>query len=83
MPVVGWRDDAAMPPGVLTEWVANYAGVVVLLLVGAGYDLATRGSLHPAFRLGIPLFLAAQLAAVTLGASDWWAGVAPGLLGLP
>lgn len=80
-----WWDDAiygALPPGFFAEWAANYAGVVMLLAIGAAYDLATRGQVHSAFRIGIPLFVLAQLCAIAVGQSDWWLPVGIELLGL-
>jgi len=79
-----WGDAiyAAMPPGFTTEWLANYLGVALLLAAGVGFDLVSRGTVHPVFRIAVPLILAAQLAAVAVGQSDWWPAAGRDVLGL-
>jgi|GEM_PF-1332808 len=72
----------ALPPGFLAEWLANYAGVLVLFLVAVGYDLATRGSVHPVHRIAIPLLVAMQLVAVAIGQSEAWPDTGRRLLGI-
>lgn len=80
-----WWGDAiygALPEGLPSEWAANYAGVILLLAIGAGYDLVTRGAVHPVYKVGAPLFLLAQITAVTVGQSEWWPPIGRELLGL-
>lgn len=79
-----WGDSiyATLPGGFWTEWVANYVGTNLLLAVGIGYDLATRGKVHSVLAFGVPLILAGQLAAVAVGQSDWWPATGSALLGL-
>lgn len=81
-----WWGDAiydALAPGLWTEWTANYVGVALLVMTGIAYDLATRRSVHPVYRIAAPLMLAGQLGAVAIGQSDWWPPVGTALLSLP
>lgn len=79
-----WGDAlyAALPPGRVAEWTANYIGVALLLALGAGYDVATRGRLHSAWKIAIPLLLALQFTAVAIGQGAWWPDVGRRLLGI-
>lgn len=79
-----WGDAlyAALPPGIAGEWTANYIGVALLLALGAGYDVATRSRLHPAWKIAIPSVLALQFAAVAIGQSAWWPDFGRRLLGI-
>ena len=80
-----WWGDAiatALPPGFLSEWLSNYAGVLVLFAAAMGYDLATRGSVHPVHRVAIPLLVCMQLLAVALGQSQAWPDLGRRLLGI-
>lgn len=80
-----WGDTlyAALPGGILAEWVANYVGVFMLMALGVLHDLITRKRVHGAFKIGVPAFLALQLTAVSIGQSDWWPLVGRSLLGIP
>jgi hypothetical protein len=79
-----WADGiyAALPPGLATEWLANYVGVALLLAAAVAYDLASGGTVHRVYRVAIPLILAAQLTSVLIGQSDWWPAVGRNLLGI-
>jgi len=80
-----WWGDAiydALAPGFWTEWIANYIGVVLLMALGVGYDLLTRGIVHRVYRVGVPLIVAGQLGAVTIGQSDWWPPFGERLIGI-
>ena len=79
-----WADglNAALPPGLATEWLANFVGVALLLAAAVAYDLASRGTVHRVYRVAIPLILAAQLTSVLIGQSDWWPAVGRNLLGI-
>lgn len=74
---------AALPPGILTEWLANYLGVILLLAAGLAFDLVTRGSIHPLYRVAVPIILALQLTAVAIGQSAWWPHIGSRLAGIP
>jgi len=50
--------------------------------LGLLYDLATRGSVHPVYRLAIPLLVAMQLVAVAIGQSEAWPDTGRRLLGI-
>lgn len=79
-----WGDAiaAALSPSFLATWVVNYAGVLLLFLAGASYDLATRGSVHPVYRIAIPILVSLQLVAVAVGQSDAWPALGRRLLGI-
>ena len=64
------------------KWLSNYAGVLVLFAAAMGYDLATRGSVHPVHRVAIPLLVCMQLLAVALGQSQAWPDLGRRLLGI-
>jgi hypothetical protein len=54
-----------------------------LMIAGlAGYDLVTRGRIHPAIMIAAPLVAIGQLAATAVYHSEWWPGVARALVGL-
>lgn len=72
----------ALPPGFLAEWLSNYAGVLVLFVAAMGYDLATRGSVHPVHRVAIPVLVGMQLLAVAIGQSQAWPELGRRLLGI-
>jgi hypothetical protein len=81
-----WWGEAiydALPQSHATEWAANYLGVAVMLAAGMIYDLATRGSLHPVFRIAAPLMIAGQVAAIWLGQAEWWPAAGRRLLDIP
>jgi hypothetical protein len=80
-----WWGDALtemVAPGVVGEWIVNYAGVSILFAAGISYDLVTRGNVHRAYLIVVPLMLAVQWTAVVIGQSEWWPPVGRGLLGL-
>jgi hypothetical protein len=73
---------SAVTPGILGEWVINYLGVSLLFAIGIGHDLLTRGRVHRAFLIAVPLMLAAQWLAVVIGQSDWWPPIGRQILGI-
>ena len=80
-----WWGDAltgVVAPGILSEWIVNYLGVSLLFAIGIGHDLLTRGRVHRAFLIAVPLMLAAQWLAVAIGQSDWWPPIGRQILGI-
>ncbi|GAB3509790.1 hypothetical protein [Pseudoxanthomonas daejeonensis] len=73
---------SALPPGFMAEWLSNYAGVLVLFAAAMGYDLATRGSVHPVHRVAIPVLVGMQLLAVAIGQGQAWPELGRRLLGI-
>jgi hypothetical protein len=72
---------AAFGKGFLGGWMADYLGVL-LLVVGLGlYDLVTRRRLYPAYVLGAIWILSWQVIAKWLYVLPWWKGVALHILG--
>lgn len=58
-----------------------YAGSDVLMLGLGGYDLATRGRLHPAYVAGVVWAIALQITAYTLLTSPTWKELSLHLIG--
>lgn len=69
-------------PGILGEWIVNYIGVAMLFAAGIGYDLLTRGKIHRAYLIAVPLMMAVQWTAVAIGQSEWWPPIGRQMLGL-
>lgn len=78
----GGAIDSLTGTGPFNTWAHYYTGINVFLLVGAGYDLATRGKVHRVFRIAIPLLVAAQIIAVAIWYSTWWPPLARTALGI-
>ncbi len=51
-------------PGTYLPGHFFYAGTDLLILAGLAHDLWTEHRIHPVYRYGLPLFLAAQLAVI-------------------
>ena len=62
--------------------VHTYAGTDLLLLLMAGYDMATRGRLHPVLQVGIPGLLASQLVVSWAYHGAWWPPIVRWIVGL-
>lgn len=75
--------DTVTGKGPFNSWAHLYVGMNVLLLAGAGYDFATRGSMHRVFRIGIPLLVGGQIGAIFIWYSDWWPPLVRAVLGIP
>ncbi len=63
----------AVPPGLLVSLL----GVAAMV-----YDWRSRGSVHPAYWIGLPLVIAEAVLVVPIGASDAWMGIAKWVEGL-
>jgi hypothetical protein len=80
--VLGGPIHAALGEGYLGTFVGLYVGNDLLILGLGGYDLATRGRLHPAYVAGVAFMLAMQLSAVwLLTMSPAWAQFSLRLIG--
>lgn len=75
--------DTFTGTGPFNTWVHLYTGMNVLLVIAAQYDRTTRGSVHRVFRIGIPLFLLGEVAAIGIWYSDWWPGLVRAILNIP
>jgi hypothetical protein len=75
--------DRMTGSGAFNTWAHHYVGMDVLLAVAAGYDFATRGSLHRVYRIGIPLLIGGQIVANLVWHSHWWPPLVRQLLGIP
>jgi hypothetical protein len=75
--------DAFTGTGPFNTWAHLYTGMNVLMALAALYDRMTRGSLHPVFRVGIPLLLLGELVAVGIWYSNWWPDLVRAALGIP
>lgn len=79
---LGGPIHAALGDGYAATFLGLYLGNDTLILGFGGYDLATRGRLHPAFVAGVTFVLAIQLAAVwLLTQSTAWAQFSLHLIG--
>ena len=79
-----WGDgiDRLTGTGPFNTWAHLFTGMNVLMLASAGYDLATRGKLHPVLRIAIPILVVGQIAAVLIWYSDWWPPLVRSALGI-
>lgn len=73
-----WGDTlaAAFGDGYGGMLINSYAGTTLLWLLGLGYDLRTRGTIHRAYRWGVPFIIAGQLVTTVLYHSPAWLPVA-------
>lgn len=79
---LGGPVHAALGDGYAATFIGLYAGNDLLILGFGGYDLATRGRLHPAYAAGAAFVFAMQLAAVwLLTMSPAWAQFSLHLIG--
>jgi hypothetical protein len=80
-----WWGDAiyeALGDAYFGTLVRNAIGPDLMIAGLAGYDLVTRGRIHPAIMIAAPLIVIGQLAATALYHSEWWPGIAWALVGL-
>ncbi|THD52152.1 hypothetical protein [Phenylobacterium sp.] len=79
---LGGPVHAALGDGYWATWLGLYTGNDLLILGFGGYDLATRGRLHPAYVAGSAFILAVQFtAAWLLTMSPAWAQFSLHLIG--
>ena len=57
-----------------------YAGVDLLILMGAARDLIVSRRIHPVYRIALPLFVAGQIVLSQITYTGWWMRVAKGIL---
>ncbi|MGD0191849.1 MAG: hypothetical protein ABSD74_14005 [Rhizomicrobium sp.] len=79
-----WWGDAiekAVGDGFWQDWLQDYLGDVLLVVLFAAYDFITRRRLNAAFVRGAAFGLTIQLIAVWLYVSPWWKPVATKLIG--
>lgn len=60
-----------LPPSPLTEFSINYGGTILFILVGVGYDLATRGRIHRVYWIAVPIMVAAMVAVMLSTRTEW------------
>lgn len=65
-----------LPPGVVTEFLINYGGIIVFAALGVSYDLVTRGRVHGAYLYGVPALLLVMASAIATTRSGWWPPIA-------
>lgn len=75
--------DAVSGKGPFNTWFHYYFAFNLLLAIAALYDLLTRGTVHRVLRIGIPLLVAGQVAAVAVWYSAWWPPFVRGALSIP
>lgn len=75
--------DAYTGTGPFNSWAHLYTGMNVLLVIAASYDRVTRGSVHGVFRVGIPLLLLGEIAAIAIWYSNWWPDLVRASLSIP
>lgn len=68
-------------PSVLTQLLVRFPVAWGMLAAMAGYDLSTRGRLHPVFPPAAGLILGTELGSLWLYYAPWWPGLALRLLG--
>jgi hypothetical protein len=80
--LLGGPVQAAFGDGYAASFAGLYVGNDLLILGFGGYDLATRGRLHPAYAAGVAFIFAVQLTAVwLLTMSPAWAQFSLHLIG--
>ncbi|HKR28302.1 MAG TPA: hypothetical protein VJS11_12640 [Acidobacteriaceae bacterium] len=57
-----------------------YAGVDLLIVMGAARDLLVSRKIHPVYRMALPLFVAGQIVLSQITFTAWWMRFAKGLL---
>jgi uncharacterized membrane protein len=62
--------------------VNTFLGTNLILAAAAGYDLATRGRVHRAYCVGIPIILAAEALSSWIYHAAWWLPVSRQLIEL-
>jgi hypothetical protein len=68
-----------MPESVLPGfWF--YAGVDLLIGMGAARDLLVNGKIHRVYRMALPVFIAGQIAVSQITNAEWWSRFAHALL---
>ena len=72
---------SALGDNLLGTVAGLYLGSDLLMLGLGGYDLATRGRLHPAYMAGVAWMIALQITAVTLLGSPTWKALSLHLIG--
>jgi uncharacterized membrane protein YozB (DUF420 family) len=75
--------DTVTGTGPFNTWAHLYTGMNVLMLAAVGYDLATRSAVHRVLRLGVPLLVAGQVAAVVIWYTGWWPPLVRAVLDIP
>lgn len=67
--------------GMIETLLIDPLGLYVLVSAAILYDLATRGRVHRALKLGGGFVILTAVVSIPVGQSDWWPPVARGLLG--
>ena len=67
------------PLGSAAHWLT---GLNLMLAALVGYDLVTRGLVHPLVRRALIWIMPLQVAVIWIWYSDWWPGLVRGLLGI-
>jgi hypothetical protein len=58
----------------------TFAGTNLILAVAVAYDLVTRGRIHHAYLVGVPIIVAGQLACSWIYHADWWPPIARAII---
>jgi hypothetical protein len=70
---------ARLPNSVLPWWWF-FAGVDLLIMMGAARDLLVNRKIHRVYLIVLPLFIAGQIAIVQITVTEWWSRLAHAIL---
>jgi hypothetical protein len=61
-------------------WRCFYAGVDLLIMVGAARDLLVNREIHRVYLIALPLFIAGQIVIAQITVTEWWGRFAHAIL---
>jgi hypothetical protein len=62
--------------------INTFTGTNLILALAIGYDLWTRGRLHRAYAIGVPVLIAGELACAYVYQASWWPPLSRSLIEL-
>lgn len=63
------------------DWFTRYAGSNIMILLALGWDLRSRGAIHPAWLIAAPVLVSIQIGGTALRHSELWLEIAPVVFG--
>lgn len=67
-----WWPEGWFEASFLVRLLFFWGGTMIVIAMGMSYDLITRKALHPVYKIGAPLVVAAQILTIVAFDSDWF-----------
>ena len=67
-----WWSDEWFDESFISRLLFYFGGTMILMAFGVIYDLVSRKTLHPVYKIGVPIMLAAQIVVIMVHDSTWF-----------